>query len=667
MKKASLFASAATATVLGLAAVPAFAQGGGPFADVPTDHWAYQSVDRLQREGIVIGYPDGTYGGRRAMTRYEFAVAIARLLDKLPQGGDFATRQQLDDAIAGIRRELGGFATREEVDNLRRLVNEFQNELTTLGVEVDNVRRRLDGLEGRVGLIEQEMKRVRIGGSVNLMVRGAHARGNATQVTDADGFDTLGGSGNGGVGPRRSILSNTRVLHDLDLDITARLSDTATAKAQVNFGNYLPFLGSIVHPTGNRGGGVGPTGQDQDNTITKLMLEAPIRLPALGAVNLAVGRIPVQLTPYTLKQIDVDSYFYNTKTDLGDIPVDGYNVNFKIGPVGITHILAKVDPIKNVSNLNGEIDGEGNYGLFAGAGVAPFGRNFTTRPKGSLIRRTPADGPQVATGLANGAMPIEQFGAFRATLGTSALGTIGATYLFSGGASQNPGVASPTNFDRVYVYGADINTNFGGIGLSGSYTVSNTANSQGESGGDVNTVRDDDTYAWEAAAAFNAGSLSLGAGYRYISPFFAAPGYWDKVGAWTNPVDVKGPFVRASYALGGGLALTGEAKFYTGTDATAATLSDDSKVTNFRAGIKYGLTSASAVDLGVEYTRYESPNFGDAEPREVFYNIGYGFSFNPNTSLKLLYQVVDFADKGTGFDPGSGRGGVGAAQFSVKF
>src|SRR5215210_7400940 len=54
MKKASLFASAATATVLGLAAVPAFAQGGGPFADVPTDHWAYQSVDRLQREGVVI-------------------------------------------------------------------------------------------------------------------------------------------------------------------------------------------------------------------------------------------------------------------------------------------------------------------------------------------------------------------------------------------------------------------------------------------------------------------------------------------------------------------------------------------------------------------------------------------------------------------------------------
>src|SRR5580704_4255239 len=51
-----------------------------PFQDVPADHWAYDAVNTLQKAGIVIGYPDGTYGGRRAMTRYEFAVAIARLL-----------------------------------------------------------------------------------------------------------------------------------------------------------------------------------------------------------------------------------------------------------------------------------------------------------------------------------------------------------------------------------------------------------------------------------------------------------------------------------------------------------------------------------------------------------------------------------------------------------
>ncbi len=50
------------------------------FADTPTNHWAYDAVQDLAKRGIVIGYPDGTYGGKRPMTRYEFAVAVDRAL-----------------------------------------------------------------------------------------------------------------------------------------------------------------------------------------------------------------------------------------------------------------------------------------------------------------------------------------------------------------------------------------------------------------------------------------------------------------------------------------------------------------------------------------------------------------------------------------------------------
>ncbi|HOP80625.1 MAG TPA: S-layer homology domain-containing protein, partial [Armatimonadota bacterium] len=66
-----------------LLAVPVFAQG--PFADVPPDHWAYEAVNELQEDGILIGYPDGTFRGNRAITRYEFAVAIARMVPVLEQ------------------------------------------------------------------------------------------------------------------------------------------------------------------------------------------------------------------------------------------------------------------------------------------------------------------------------------------------------------------------------------------------------------------------------------------------------------------------------------------------------------------------------------------------------------------------------------------------------
>ena len=70
------------AVICVLCAAPALAQG--PFTDVPTDHWAYDAINTLQKDGILIGYPDGTFAGKRTITRYEFAVAIARILPLIP-------------------------------------------------------------------------------------------------------------------------------------------------------------------------------------------------------------------------------------------------------------------------------------------------------------------------------------------------------------------------------------------------------------------------------------------------------------------------------------------------------------------------------------------------------------------------------------------------------
>jgi hypothetical protein len=71
----------AIAAVLSLSLVaPAFAQ---PFADVPADHWAFDAIAELAAKGILEGYPDGTFKGDRAMTRYEMAMALARILARI--------------------------------------------------------------------------------------------------------------------------------------------------------------------------------------------------------------------------------------------------------------------------------------------------------------------------------------------------------------------------------------------------------------------------------------------------------------------------------------------------------------------------------------------------------------------------------------------------------
>ena len=58
------------------------------FPDVPSNHWAYEAVSDLSRRGLVEGYPDGTFGGDRMLTRYEFAQIIYRALQNSVQVND---------------------------------------------------------------------------------------------------------------------------------------------------------------------------------------------------------------------------------------------------------------------------------------------------------------------------------------------------------------------------------------------------------------------------------------------------------------------------------------------------------------------------------------------------------------------------------------------------
>src|SRR5579872_2243050 len=76
--------------------VPAFAQSDTPFPDTKDNHWAYEAVTRLKAEGILVGYPNGTFIGGRLATRYEMAVAINAAYNKL-KGMTDGLSKQIDD------------------------------------------------------------------------------------------------------------------------------------------------------------------------------------------------------------------------------------------------------------------------------------------------------------------------------------------------------------------------------------------------------------------------------------------------------------------------------------------------------------------------------------------------------------------------------------------
>jgi BMFP domain-containing protein YqiC len=102
-------------------------------SDVSPGDWAYEALRNLvERYGCIAGYPDGTFRGNRAMTRYEFAAGLNACL------------QQVERLITST---TANFVTRQDLETLQRLVDEFRSELTALGTRIDN-------LEGRVAFLE---------------------------------------------------------------------------------------------------------------------------------------------------------------------------------------------------------------------------------------------------------------------------------------------------------------------------------------------------------------------------------------------------------------------------------------------------------------------------------------------------------------------------------
>lgn len=139
MKKLALFLALAFVFV---AFAPVFA--APLFPDVPAEHWARDAVANLAAKGLLEGYPDGTFKGDRAATRWEMAMVVARLLAKMEQA----------DAT---------FATKADLEELQKLVNSLKDELAALGVRVGNLEDNVKKIDARV----TDLEKIRFSGSID--------------------------------------------------------------------------------------------------------------------------------------------------------------------------------------------------------------------------------------------------------------------------------------------------------------------------------------------------------------------------------------------------------------------------------------------------------------------------------------------------------------------
>jgi porin len=169
----------------------------------PTD-WAFQALQSLvDRYGALAGYPDGTFRGNRAMTRYEFAAALNAALDRI------------NELISTGKDNL---VSREDLATLQRLQQEFPVELATL-------RGRVDALEARTA----ELEATQFSTTTKLT-------GQAIFAVNAGGFD-----GERIIAPRGAVVSedqpNPTVIYRASLDLNTSFSGNDLLKIRLVTGS----------------------------------------------------------------------------------------------------------------------------------------------------------------------------------------------------------------------------------------------------------------------------------------------------------------------------------------------------------------------------------------------------------------------------------------------
>ncbi len=91
-----------------------------PYSDVPADHWACKAVDEMAQNGIIQGFPNGTFKGNNNVSRYQLAMITSRLL-------------------AGVEQNGTGSISKNDLQTLEKLTVEFADELALLGVKVTSL------------------------------------------------------------------------------------------------------------------------------------------------------------------------------------------------------------------------------------------------------------------------------------------------------------------------------------------------------------------------------------------------------------------------------------------------------------------------------------------------------------------------------------------------
>jgi hypothetical protein len=366
------------------------------FPDVPRTHWAYEAVNRLAAAGIIEGRENGLYVGNAPMTRYEFAVAIARLLNNLPRGENGApiiTVEQfnaLTQRVTDLEGRPVGISRQEVLDLIAALRTEFADELARLGIRVTEVEARLTNLENQRPVpprltLTPSVRHVQ--GSANYIDNGGNSGGPGRVIANANtenGGNVFFGGASGlpqdgvfdddGTGESGEFTNGKFGYTDFELRLTDRVTDRLTVNAALrSLGDTQedPWVGEFVN--GGFGGGLNVR---EANVVADLGDRSFL---GTSGLSLMLGRQRTKIGQGLLFDDDL-------------APTDKMQAQFSVGPLQVNAFIGGV----NNQNFS---SGGGNPYLSSGA-VRNIG--LSGDPEGFFFGGTGADERRRSSGAAVG-------------------------------------------------------------------------------------------------------------------------------------------------------------------------------------------------------------------------------------------------------------------------
>jgi hypothetical protein len=671
------------------------------FPDVPDNHWAYEALARLKKDGLLVGYPDGLFRGSRPASRYELAVAIHATyvhlksitdglqaeIDQLKQQLNGVDIQSLKDAIAQLQDEVNGMkGWGADIDNLKQLADQFKKELASLGVDVEGLKKDLADLSKRVGVLEAHRLPFDIHGDASFYLIGGNSSGGNIGIT-VDGrpvgarvyTGTTGSTLTTGYALKPvGIDQDSTIYHELTLKLTSNNDTGPKWHGDVVIGDMLGNYSesaSSISGSGFVGGVFGEPFASQSRPTTGLPFS--VATESVYVQDLAVdfdtsvagqglaaelGRTGYEIDPYIYQRPDPLPYFTNDRWGDGKWYFDGGILGFHWGGVRFDVFGGKQNQATATDADPYQVMGVGAVGhpFVPGSGPRPVGLNNDTSAY-ALYAESELGG--------NLSVPIGQNG------------KIDAAYVLFGG-----NVAANSISDRADTYGATLKYNFNSVKLNAGYAASDLYD-----GG--HNITPSHNYAWHASLAWDPGRYGIEAGYRQIEPQFGAPGDWGRIGIWWNPTDIQGPWVSAHVKLTDQLSLKASGEWYQGTNTsfnlyngTGSTgLSNNDTVADYKAELGFKLNEAWDFTAGFEYVdwhmadRTGSGGPAGANPYESWYNFGLGYNLSDQARLSLMYQYSAYDGRGYAggqFTPFAGilggqtdklMGSLITTQLTVKF